>query len=321
MGDDTLSSILDKLGFGAGIGATYLTTEKLAERQRELGQQAYDQATALGSDLAASAAGTFKPFTVSTGYGGGLTVGQEGISMNIPESQLADLKALGRGGFQQLAQATGPGSLQSEQARIQGMLLGQDIGTAQQDIFSNLQAMRAAEQERQRTALEERLFSQGRSGVSTAQYGGTPEQLAFEKAIQEQQSADALMARQQALAEQQQRAGLISQALGLGGQQQALQSELGLGAVQAAFIPQQQALSLLAGGSPFSELATRAGLQGVVAQGELGAAGLEGLLGGQAAAAATEQQFMQNFLGSIFGSPTGGSEVSLFTKALKKLLG
>jgi len=86
------------------------------------------------------------------------------------------------------------------------------------------------------------------------------------------------MARQQALTEREQRAGLISQALGQGRAQQALQAELGLGGAQAAFLPQQQALSMLAGGVPFSELATRSGLQGVVTQGELERAGLQALI-------------------------------------------
>lgn len=303
----------DIIGSALDLGTQAALTERLADLQRQAGESAYQRAIGFGEQLAGQAAGTFKPFTVSTGLGPGISVGQQGdVSVTMPESQLADLKALARSGAQQLAGAIGPGTLQSEQERIQGMLLGPGIGATQQDIYSQLQAMRQPEQERQRLALENRLFQQGREGIRTAMYGGTPEQLAMEKAIQEQQAADALMARQQALAERQQTAGLISQALGLGGQQQALQAELGLGGVQAAFLPQQQALSLLGAAVPFSELATRAGLQGVVTQGELGLGGLEALIAGQAQGSATEQQYLQTLRDALFG---GGNQ-SAFTEIL-----
>ena len=291
---------------GGGLVGQYLAQREGVEKQRELGQQAQAGAQALGQELAGAAAGTFKPFTVSTGLGPGISVGQQGdVSVTMPESQLADLKALARSGAQQLVGAVGPGKLQEEQARIQGMLLGPDIGAAQQDIYSQLQALRAPEQERQRLALEERLFGQGRTGVRTAMYGGTPEQFAMEKAIQEQQAADALTARQQALTERGQTAGLIAQALGLGGQQQTLQAELGLGGVQAAFLPQQQALSLLGAAVPFSELATRAGLQGVTTRGALELGGLEALTGAYGQAAQLEQAQINALVNSLFGGSSG----------------
>jgi len=315
--------ILAGIGGAADYGSQYLLTKELADQQREAGQAAFEQARQLGGELTTAAAGTFKPFTVSTGLGPSLRVGQEGITYApvAPDSyeaqQQMDAKALARSGAQQLAAVTGPGKLQAEQSRLQGMLLGSDIGTAQQDVFSQLQAMRTPEQERQRLALENRLFQQGREGIRTAQYGGTPEQLAFEKAIQEQQAADALMARQQALTEQQQRAGLISEALGQGRAQQALQAELGLGGAQAAFLPQQQALSMLAAGQPFSDLATRAGLQGIIAEGELAGGGLEALMRGEGSAAATEQEFLKGLREAVFG---GGSQ-SNFTAGLGMLGG
>jgi len=308
----------DVIGGGAELAAEYKLAEKLAKDQRAIGQTAYDTAQKLGADLSTAAAGTFKPFTVSTGLGPGISVGQEGgLTVTMPESQQADLKALARSGAQQLVGAIGPGTLQAEQERIQGMLLGQGLGGAQQDIFSQLQALRQPEQERQRLALEERLFSQGRTGVRTDMFGGTPEQFAMEKAIQEQQAADALTARQQAFTERGQEAGLIAQALGLGGQQQALQSELGLGGVQAAFLPQAQALQLLQPAINLSELGTRAGLQGVVTQGELGMSGLEALLGGESNAAATERLYLEGLLKDVFG----GGPNSLFTSVAGQGLG
>jgi hypothetical protein len=71
--------------------------------------------------------------------------------------------------------------------------LGAQTPTAS-SLFQQMQMAQSPEQERQRLALENRLAAQGRLGVQTAAYGGTPEQLAMEKAIQEQQSSNFLNA-------------------------------------------------------------------------------------------------------------------------------
>jgi hypothetical protein len=52
----------------------------------------------------------------------------------------------------------------------------------------------------QGSGLEERLANQGRLGVRTAMFGGTPEQLALEKAIAEQQAGLGVSAMEQARA-------------------------------------------------------------------------------------------------------------------------
>tara|TARA_R110000744_G_scaffold176059_2_gene294939 strand:+ start:3596 stop:4633 length:1038 start_codon:yes stop_codon:yes gene_type:complete len=308
----------DIIGQGANLGANYLLAKSLGGTQRKLGTDAQTKANTLGTDLATASAGTFKPFSVSTGLGPGIDVGQGGgVSVTMPQAQMDVAREIANRGGQNLMSALDPNRLRQEQYRIQGMLQGDGVGQAQQDIYGQLQAMRQPEQERQRLGLEERLFSQGRTGLSTAMYGGSPEQLAMEKAIQEQQSSDSLMARQQALSEQQQQAGLIAQAMGLGSQQQAMQAELGLGGVQAAFLPQQQALNLLSAASPYSELATRAGLQGVVTQGELGMGGLEALTRGYGEAAATERAYLEQLSKDMFG----GGENSMFGQIIGGLGG
>ena len=301
-----IPSWLTSLQGGAGLIGQYLAQRRGVESQQQLGQQAQAGAQALGQELATAATGTFKPFTVSTGLGPGISVGQEGgVSVTMPESQMQVAKDIARRGGEQLLNAIGPGTLQAEQERIQGMLLGQGIEGTQQDIFSQLQALRQPEQERQRLALEERLFSQGRTGVRTDMFGGTPEQFAMEKAIQEQQAADALMARQQAFTERGQEANLIAQALGLGGEQQALQADLGLRGVEAAFLPQQQALQLLQPAVSLSDIASRAGLQGVVAQGELGLGGLEARTQAEQIAGMIEEARIRELASQLFNQDTG----------------
>jgi hypothetical protein len=56
--------------------------------------------------------------------------------------------------------------------------------------------------------MESRLQAQGRSGIQSSAYGGTPEQLAYHKAVQESQNSAYLMAMQQAQAEQMQQGRL-----------------------------------------------------------------------------------------------------------------
>jgi hypothetical protein len=106
-----------------------------------------------------------------------------------------------------------------------GMLGGSTTGVADQ-LFQQQQAMRSPVQQRQQLELENRLRAQGRLGTSTAAYGGTPEQLAMAKAVQEQQSADAFnsmtQAEQMATSQQARALGLGSATSTLAQAQQAL---------------------------------------------------------------------------------------------------
>ena len=125
-------------------------------------------------------------------------------------------------------------------AGLQGMFAdraGQQEPTATaESIYNQIRATQTPEEERQRLALEERLQAQGRGGIQTAQYGGTPEQLAQEKALAEArnsaslqsiQAADALRTSQAA---RQTQAGQLAGNLGqIGGNLTAQQQELGQG--------------------------------------------------------------------------------------------
>ena len=93
-----------------------------------------------------------------------------------------------------------------------GMLGGSTTDMAN-TLFAQQQDMRSPTQQRQALELENRLRAQGRLGTSTAAYGGTPEQLAMSKAIQEQQAADAFTSMTQA---EQMATSQQARALGLG---------------------------------------------------------------------------------------------------------
>jgi len=115
------------------------------------------------------------------------------------------------------------------QTALQGAEAGLTAQTpTAESLFSQITAMQSPEQERQRLQLENRLAAQGRLGVQTAAYGGTPEQLALAKAQEEARNSAAFQATQMAdqLASSQQARATGLAGLGLQGTQaqQALNS-------------------------------------------------------------------------------------------------
>ena len=132
---------------------------------------------------------TFKPFTV-TGNAGSTTSGPDGTTYSLSPEQKAMQQQLFGGAstfFQQAAQ---------------------DPAQREQDVFNRMMTSMSPSQERERLALENRLAAQGRLGVQTSQFGGTPEGLAMAKAQEEQRYTAMLGAMQQAQAEQMQQASL-----------------------------------------------------------------------------------------------------------------
>ena len=141
---------------------------------------------------------------IGTGLGGINQYGAQALSQGT--------QGLGQigSGMQDLAGLRGQYGTAASQAA--GMLGGSTTDMAN-TLFNQQQAMRTPEQQRQAAELENRLRAQGRLGTSTAAYGGTPEQLAMAKAVQEQQSADAFNSMTQA---EQMAASQQARALGLG---------------------------------------------------------------------------------------------------------
>ena len=179
--------------------------------------------------------------------------------------------------------------------------LGQSTAGREADIYNRIRATQSPEEERQRMALEERLFNQGRSGVSTNMYGGTPEQLAMAKAEGESRNQAYLAAMQQAQQEQAQQATLGSQFMGLGsslsGQEQALRGA-------------QQQRALQASGAGQQMLAGAQGLQ----QGQLGlGAGASGLMGqlGQQRQGLMSQNLQDVLAAQQMGAGLSGSSFGL----------
>lgn len=118
------------------------------------------------------------------------------------------------------------------------------------DYYENIRAAQRPEEERQRMNLDQGLFSSGRGGISTAEFGGTAEEFAFEKARAEAGLQASAQARSMALGEQQQALGMANQLTGdaynvqnqqLAREQQALQ--MGGNLMGQSFLPQQQRMA------------------------------------------------------------------------------
>jgi len=137
---------------------------------------------------------TFKPFTVASSVGG-VTGGPEGTTFTLDPQQAAMQQQLFGGAGDFYGQAMAP------------------TAQREQDIYQRIRAAQSPEEERQRLMLEERLANQGRLGVQTNMFGGTPEAFAMEKAQAEARNQAMLGAMAQAQSEQAQQATLGGQFL------------------------------------------------------------------------------------------------------------
>ena len=313
----------------------------------------------------------FKPFTVSGPTGriqatkaGGTKYTLDPTSANIQSAlESAALSRFGTtpAGAGQLGAAGGqllglgqqqlgmdPFGLAGQEAAAQqafglgGQFMGQagmPMAGREQDVYNRIRATQLGEEERQRLALEERLFNQGRGGVQTAMFGGTPEQLALAKAQESSQNQAALMALTQAQQEQRQAADIGAtygqlgsniatqrQALETAQQMQALQAltggmglltggmglqqaqqQLGLGALGGAYVPQAQLLSAIQATQLFPQLQQQAQLFGTGQYGETMMTGIEAQL--------IAEQARANLLGGIGSGLLGGLFSPVATKS------
>ena len=275
--------------FGGGIAAGGLALgAKAYDKLGKTGEKAYQEFSGYTDEegtyvpgLADKLSGMleFQPYTVTSATGGRFGMSQDPetgqMSYNLatsPEEQA----------FQQ--QAMKDAEMYFGQART-------PIAQREQQVYDRMLTAMSPEQERQRLALEQRMASQGRLGVSTAQFGGTPEQLAMAKAQSEAQNQAMLNAMQFA------------------GQEQQRQSQLGTGMLAAGYVPQAQLLNALQPGMTAAERQRQSLSQQAGAYGETYASGLQALLQsglGQADLAGTlgtgiAEQGVKGLLGGLFG--------------------
>ena len=264
----------------------------------------------------------FKPFTVTTPTGSRATLSAGGMqTMLSPTEQALQQRMLGFG-----SEAFGflgdPAARQQEQESLIGMLT-QDPSqraTRESDIFGRLTAAQQPEQERARLELEQRLANQGRLGVQTAMYGGTPEQLALQKAIQEQQANTAISAMEQARAEQALQSQQTLQGLGETRARLGLLGELGLQSIPTAYAGQNQLLANLQPQLEASRIASALQSTGLGLGTQLAESTLESQLGYAALANALRQQQFQGLFDLLKGEQTSQSQTNIAANPQSALL-
>lgn len=274
------AGLLGTAGQAASAVLPYTLSGDQIDYLKETGAELATQAKELGQTAAEEA--RFTPFTVTTGTGT-TQVGEGGaLTQTLAETPAAIQEGL----MSQALQAVPQTQVSPEQ------------------LFAQLTEMRRPEEERRRLELESRLAAQGRLGTQTSMFGGTPEALALEKAIQEQQAADALTS--------------LTQAGALTGQNiQNLQGMLG-----AAYTPETQALAALTPAAQFANIAQSAGLGASEALYKGGIAGLESQAAAGTAAATLEGQRVRalaDALSGFFGAEAAAGTVSPYQQLLDAL--
>jgi hypothetical protein len=371
-------------------GALYGMNQGI-QQARDLGTSIIGKTADAGN--AAIANSSFKPFAVTSNVGTGNVDANGGVNSQLtPQMQaLADLlrgtsqsltteagtnfqdlfsqnlSSFGQPNvnqaFTDVATSVGSG-LQSQnlgvggsrEQQLIGMLTGGGGAGREAEVFSQLEALQAPSRERERLALENRLFSQGRGGVQTSMFGGTPEQLAMNKAIEESRASNALGALDFTQREQAQTSGQTLQALqqglgesnlfgnlSLGGRQQALAEalggssaaqaaaqtalaqrgqagQLGLGFLEGSFEPNQQLLDLLGQSANFAGISNAGARTGATLAAELQRAGLEGQINAEKLAGDREIARLNSVTGLLAGDGSSGQE-GLISSILSSLFG
>ena len=230
---------------GTGMGLALTGYEDLGD----IGERAFE-GLAGENGLAQELRGMleFQPYTVTSATGG-----QFGMTRDPNTGQMT----------YQMATSPEEQAFQQQQLERAGMFFGQaatPVDQREQDVYQRMRTAMSPEEERQRLALEQRMAAQGRTGVRTAQFGGTPEQLALAKAQEEARNTAMLNAMQFA------------------GQEQQRQAQLGSGMLASGYVPQAQLLSALQPGMTASERQRQALSEQAGVYGQTYASGLQGLL-------------------------------------------
>ena len=243
---------------------SYYAGQEGVEGARAAGQAGL----AVGGEIgqAASEASQFKPYTVTSNLATATTTPEGGLGVTLsPEEQARQNQYL---------------------QGAQGLLGGLGVGTEQAttDLYNQIRAAQLPEEERARMRMQEGLFTSGRAGLQQAQYGGTGEQFAYEKARQEAMLNAQLGARQQV------------------GAEQLRNLQLGQGLQTAGYNPQNQAIGLFGASQIPAQLASRGQLSGAELQAQGSTAGLEGFIRGEDNANNLREIQLKNLLNSVTGS-------------------
>ena len=255
-----MSLVSDLLNVG---GQYYLGTSG-ADDARAAGQSAIAMSEAAGQS--AIDRSSFQPYTVTSNLATGRTNDQGGLDLSLS----AEEQRRQNERFRQAESIYGA--------------IGADPSRMASEYYESIRAAQRPEEERNRLDMQQGLFSSGRGGISSAQYGGTPEQFAFEKARAEAQLGASSTARTAALAERDQQlkaAGLLT---------------------DQAYQGQREAIDLFGAAATPAQLAATGARTGAELAAQLEGTGIEGMLQGEELANYLERAAISGALPALSGT-------------------
>jgi hypothetical protein len=186
-----MQELLGMLGLGAGGLLTGAAYNKLGD----LGDTAVQKSGEIADR--AIGEGNFTGYGVTGGVGSGTVAADGSTQFQLDPNQQGQMDQMG--------------ALSQDFAGR----AGGDMTGMQNDIYARIRAMQQPGEDRNRMELENRLQNQGRLGIQTNMYGGTPEALSMNMANAEARNSAAYQSIEQARAQQQQDGGLASMFGGL----------------------------------------------------------------------------------------------------------
>lgn len=262
-------------GLLGGLGS-YGLGKKQREAEEALGKEILSRGQALGTQAVEGS--RFQPFSVTSSLGGVQGTAEGGFGMALsPEQQAMQDRLFGMSG----------GFLDE---------LGGDPLERQKALYEQLRAIQSPEEERQRLALEERLLGQGRLGLMTDRYGGSPEQFAQSLAQEQARNEAFYNAYGQSQADRQQAFGLASGLMGLG------------------YMPQQELTKLVQTATPLAGFAQSGRETGATLQADIEKQALASYLESKGLSNEMAQSQAEGMLGGVLGAagtaiggPIGGA--------------
>lgn len=261
----------DDLGLLGGLlglaGQYYLGTSGAADA-RSAGQAALAAGEQIGKSALERT--TFQPYTVTSSLADVGTTPTGGVGVTLSPEELARQKA------------------RFGEAEALFTRAAADPTEATQALYEQIRAVQRPEERRELQGLQQSLFTRGRGGITTGEYGTTAEEFAYNKARAEAQDRAALLARE---AIQKERVQDLASAIDLMG---------------AGYRPQQEAIDLFGASSVPSQIAGAGRRTGAELASQAERSGLEGMLKGEQLANYLERAALTGAMPIITG---GGDSI------------
>lgn len=286
-----------------GVGAETFLLNDAIQSAEQSGEDALITAQNAADDI--TSASGFQPYSVTSGNGAVDALATDGrfsgLNLNLSPEQ-AEMVSLLQGKSVNALNAADFDVADRAAGLFDAIGLADNPVRSEQDIFDLLQEVGAGERERERLALETRLFSQGRSGVRTAEFGGTPEQLALAKAQEEQRGRTAVDAFNLARQEEDRRFSQGATLLDLARREKEVNSAIGTSLFNTSFLPMDDLRRTATLGADIGSIDQQARTEGLRTGGALVEGGLQANIRANETANAARIQRNQQLADLLLGT-------------------